>query len=797
MINTSKIVMLFVLLLSCSIPSLSQEPEIAKDKRIKMKNPVGQEFWLCFQRNFKEQNTNVESNDLDLELFITSDYDAKVKIEIDSLHFILDTLVLAETVVNIKLPSGAQVLGDEIISRQAVHVTANEPISIYCLNRRFQTTDTYLGLPNSVLGESYRAMCYIVAEGLTSQVAVVATEDNTVVDFIPSANTTKHPAKTQFSVTLKKGDVYQICAKYEPFSRCDLTGTLIKANKKIAVFSGHQCAYIPKDTIACNHLVEQMPPIKSWGKHFYLGLLDSRFRFTFRVLANEDSTKVFVESKLVKTLSAGDYYEGIAKGNLQVTTNKPVLVAQYSHGFRDGDYIGDPMMILISPTQQFLNKYRFATPIKGSWKHYINLVALTDELDNLLLDDKPIISTSFSRLGLSRYSIGCIQIPFGTHVIQGTKPFGLYSYGFGFKSGDRDDSFDSYGAMGGQAFIDYAAADDIQAPVVESQYKGKELKLIIRDDRIDDTGLKEIKLISSYNLETEIPRIDQGVPQISLNVKIIKPEASGRLVFKATDVSLNSAIYTLCYAFNAQEGGLTYSVSEGESEVCKVDPGIQIGAFGKINGNFHVADFARTGNVNAQGKFTEAFGLGGYFGFYVGRQIRPDMILSGRLSFENYAGILSAPDSSTPDGYNKHYWDTTTNTVKDIQFAKDLQLNSIFINLSFAVEYYPTENIYAIGGLSFPISLGDKIDLKTRIVTPDNKVFANNQREITDPVTSMGSLNSIRFSMFTGLGFSYPIKFKYIPFVETIYTYNVGNLINDGSWKLHQLAIHLGFKVII
>jgi hypothetical protein len=82
-------------------------------------------------------------------------------------------------------------------------------------------------------------------------------------------------------------------------------------------------------------------------------------------LASQDSTKVFEDTTLIAVLKRGEFIQRNSRKNIQITSDKPVLVAQYSQGMSNGDNVGDPMMILISPVQQYLKRYRFATPING------------------------------------------------------------------------------------------------------------------------------------------------------------------------------------------------------------------------------------------------------------------------------------------------------------------------------------------------------------------------------------------------------------------------------------------------
>ncbi|MCS6808639.1 MAG: IgGFc-binding protein, partial [Bacteroidota bacterium] len=437
----------------------------------------GTEFWVCFQKNGQETELGkrdarvAQRERLTQELFITSSENAKVRIEIDGLLFRQETRVRAGTVISVRIDTAAQLRSSEVVERLAVHITSDKPISVYGLSHRYQTTDSYMGLPIEALGTEYRIMSYYkLTEGLIAQFAVIATQDSTEVTITPKAPTLggRQP-DVPFTVQLSRGDVYQVIAsaprKNQP---SDLTGTLVQSTKPIAVFSGHSGAYIPVREKGYNHLIEQLPPVPAWGRHYYIGKLFGRTKSTIRVLAAENDTRVFANGQLIALLAAGDYYEDSdLREHTLITADKRILVAQYSHGFENSlDSIGDPMMILLTPTQQFLKKYRMATPIRGEWKHFVNIVVPRTGLSSLRIDGKPADERAFTPFGESRYSIAQISLNFGTHTFECNEPFGLYSYGFGYGY----DSYDAYGNMVGQSFLALRAIPDTLPPTVEIMY---------------------------------------------------------------------------------------------------------------------------------------------------------------------------------------------------------------------------------------------------------------------------------------------------------------------------------------
>lgn len=782
-----RILRYITILFAISTISYSQDTENLSNTLFK--NPSGTDFWLCFMKNYKEQGSDKFSKALHLELFITSNENANVVVSVQSIGFKKEFPVPAGTVQSLIVDPKAIVKSSEIIERDhAVHITSDEPITVYALNRRQKTTDTYLGLPTKVLGKVYRVMCYSVSEDLTPQFAIVATEDNTIVKFNPTVETQagKKPGK-EVTVRLHQGDVYQVKSKLIHLSKkkCDLTGTKIIADKKIAVFSGHQCAYVPERVEACNHLVEQMPPVPSWGKHFYLGMLKPRSNYTYRIMANEDSTKIFLDARFTKYLNAGDFYESIGKKPIQVTADRPVLVSQYSQGFRNGDSIGDPMMILVSPTQQFLRKYSFATPVKGDWEHYVNVIVPKIAINTMKLNGRKVDSTMFEPLGISRYAIAYIRIGYGAYVIEGGQPFGMYSYGFGFNK----DVYDAYGTIGGQSFLEYVPKQDTIAPLVELADKGNGKVLIFRDDNVDDTGLRDI-YIETDQFEHELGVVNEGSPQYELPISPVELYSPSSAKIIVEDMSKNAAHYSLCYGYNHKTSVYEYILQEGIDDECEFDEGYIIGAYLQTSLISHSADFSTVGGWGAPGRFSDATGSGGYFGLSFGKKILNNFVLSARLTIEDFGGTLIAPDSMA-----KHIRDRATGQLVLFQESRDLTLKGLNLDFAFAGEYSIKRYIYLLGGINFTFRLSKSVDIYKRIITPDNYIYENDQTTILDDEApqKIETLNTIMLGVFGGIGLKYNIL-GFDVFLEADYNYYISDMVSDSDWSLDQIAFRLGVK---
>ncbi len=761
----------------------------AQSKSVVAKNSEGTEFWLCFMKNYRSVAPTDPQNRPDflkLQLFLTSSFDATVRIEIEEIGYENVVEIRANTVVNCIIPPSAILRKNEVAERLAVHITADTTISVYGLNSRYQTTDTFLGLPVSVLGTEYRTVGYtkVTAEYLSS-FSIVATEDETDITITPSVSTsTDRPAKQPFSVRLRKGDVYTVSARYESIGACDLTGSHIVANKRIAVFSGHNCAYVPPKVDACNHLVEQLPPISAWGMHYYLGMLKERSKYTYRVIASQDGTKVFEDSRLVAVLRSGEFFENLnVNRHVQITADHPILLAQFAQGFNNGDSVGDPMMIIVSPTQQFLNVYRFATPINGDWHHYINVIAPSQTISSIRLNGRRIDSSMFEVLGESRYSIAQIPIPFGTHVIKSDYPFGLYSYGFGYKS----DAYDAYGNMAGQSFLEVTNLLDTLPPLSDGRDILDGYSVTFNDDRVSDKGLQSVQVESSVYLEASVPKIDAGAPRATVKIRPSKSSQNGRIVLKATDVAGNVTSITVCYVFDSRSERYRFLFSADKFAECASEEGWMVGAYPTIAHNFHSASFSSSGNVSVNGGFTGGQGLGYGFGILGGRRLSQDLIINARLSVTNKLGPLSAPD-------------TLMQTVVDPSSGKELiyqegttlEITAPYLNVGGTVQWFPLRYLYLTGGFQFSFALSDAAEIQRGILRPSNWVFENGARTIPIGPQSLKSLSDVGFDLLGGIGISYPVSFRASVFMETLYIRRLNKVVDDATWNIEALALNIG-----
>src|SRR5690554_476349 len=246
---------MFIVFSMCTF-FFAPQPWAAMDSR-------GTEFMFAFPPN--------HSNTGNLSLFLSSEQDAAGTVEIAGLNFVLPFQISANEVMRIPLPSTAQHTAANSIRSLGVRVIANQEVTVYGLNQYQYTTDAFLALPVDVLGLEYLNISYQGVGGNPSQMLVVGAYDNTELTIIPTAAAAGRAANTPFNITLNAGESYLLEA-----SGGDLTGSSVTANAPIAVMGASKCVNIPVGYGACDHIVEMLPPVATWGQSFITIPLASR-----------------------------------------------------------------------------------------------------------------------------------------------------------------------------------------------------------------------------------------------------------------------------------------------------------------------------------------------------------------------------------------------------------------------------------------------------------------------------------------------------------------------------------------
>ncbi|MEM7435365.1 MAG: hypothetical protein AAF436_09465 [Myxococcota bacterium] len=400
----------------------------------------GTDFVIVFGSNYLPPQTS---------LFLSGPQSTVGLVTIPSIGFSESFAVTPGNVTMVTLPAGTEINAtDGIEEEAAVRVSSIQPITVYGFNRVLRGTDAFAALPTVALGERYRVVTWPGGVNGPSQLTIAAipefegdTTTTTTVTITPSAAAGSRPAGVPFDVVLNPFDAYQLQ------SAGDLTGSLVQADRPIAVHGGNRCANIPTQATGfCDHVVEQILPVSTWGTEVVTVPLATRTQGdTFRILADQNGTQVQLEGASPESISlnAGEFAERNLIGSYRISANAPILVTQFSNGSQFDNSTSDPFMMLIPSASQFIKSYTFATPASGFPTNFANVVALTaDVTANVVrLDGTPLSPSVFTALPGTSFSAAQVPISVGTHTLSAPNPLGLYVYGY--------DAFDSYGYPGG------------------------------------------------------------------------------------------------------------------------------------------------------------------------------------------------------------------------------------------------------------------------------------------------------------------------------------------------------------
>ena len=415
-----------------------------------------------FYATFTQSAAGVDS----LDLFISSTEAATGTIEFLATGTTQTFTTTPNQVLRIQAPLSSQLTTNMEVEKKAIHVRSDKAISLYGMSNRTASTDAFLAFPTATLGNSYRVASYIPANPLDSSAAVVATQDGTTVTITPTAAVLANPANTPISVTLNRGETYQI------LSKSDLTGSTVTSNLPIVVVSGATCVNIPVGWPACDMLMEQMIPTSSWGTRFFMAPLASRSGGTrYRILADQAGTAVTINGSVVATLGAGEFHELNDTQALSVQTSKPALVVQYANSsdFDPFSRKGDPFMMLVPPSDLFLNDYTLATadanPVSPRFtENYVGIVSPVDPATqqpvDVSIDGVLIPKADFMRSPQGDFFYANQLVTPGSYRISAPVGVGVTIYGF--------TDYDSYGYVGGLGLAKIANIKELKLSPAEN-----------------------------------------------------------------------------------------------------------------------------------------------------------------------------------------------------------------------------------------------------------------------------------------------------------------------------------------
>jgi len=347
--------------------------------------------------------------------------------------------VAAGSQVAVTLDPATVLVSNELIETKGIHVTSVAPVSVHVISESATSAEGYLAIPTAALGINYYVMSYASARYAGSEFAVVGTQNATTVTITPTAAGATKPAGAAFTFILNSGETYQLANP----AGADMTGTVVSADKPVAVFGGHRCAEVPSNVGYCDYLVEQIPDVSLWGTTHHTLPFSGRTNYTVRVMASQNGTTfTTMPAGLVGTLNAGQFADVSMTGVGEFVSSSPVLVAQFIRSYADDTAgKGDPSMVLVTPTAVTADEMGVTDStfgvhgLAGTGGALMNVVTQTSQLANLMLDNVMVQPSLFAPLSAtSIYSAGTIAVAPGAHKLSGSVPYSALVYDFGIAS---------------------------------------------------------------------------------------------------------------------------------------------------------------------------------------------------------------------------------------------------------------------------------------------------------------------------------------------------------------------------
>jgi len=343
---------------------------------------------------------------------------------------------------------------------RAYRITSTLPITAYQFNPLDNTVQVYsndasLLFPTTTLGTQYTAVSgdavWLGAGAMDPTpasagafVSVVATEDDTRVELLPTASLVEPPA---FPVVLDRGEVLTVVssAADEPGN---LSGTRVFANHPIAAFSGNVATAVPSDGGSCcaDHVEHQLAPLTAWGNAYAVAPPPSPTSDEPRddpaeyrlVGAFDDTALLYCPSRPPGAPASIDAAEVVT-----FTTDRPFTVrsAEREHTFALAQFLlsyeaigpdraGDPSMLLVPPSAQFQARHLFVIP-RGYAIHVVTV--LRSGTAEVRLDGEALDADAWNPLGVlggKLYTYAHVPVEEGAHVVESREAIGLSVFGY-------------------------------------------------------------------------------------------------------------------------------------------------------------------------------------------------------------------------------------------------------------------------------------------------------------------------------------------------------------------------------
>ncbi len=345
------------------------------------------------------------------------------------------------------------------IEPKAYRLTSDRPVAAYQFNPLDNvgvfTNDASLLLPSHTFDRNYYALIHPgiyqdaagFVKGFKGYVTVVASATGTTnikvtatAAVLAGKDVPAIPAGGTATFALKQYDTLNLEAAKDG----DLTGSVISGDRAFGMYVGHEAQVLAEsqNNVCCaDHMEESLFPASTWGKAYAVAkastssLRSGSVKDLVRVMAQESGTTVTFNPATgsCPMLDPGKFCDVWIGGDVEVSANKPILVAHYLASItRDGATntnngpSGDPDISFAVPTEQYRTEYTVLVPDKYL-ENYASIVV--PAMGTAVLDGTDVSGMAAS---FGSGALRALRIPLspGQHNLTCSKGCGIEVYGW-------------------------------------------------------------------------------------------------------------------------------------------------------------------------------------------------------------------------------------------------------------------------------------------------------------------------------------------------------------------------------
>ncbi|KAL8220199.1 UNVERIFIED_CONTAM: hypothetical protein K2H54_040445 [Gekko kuhli] len=394
--------------------------------------PVGREFITTFMQNYLMNDPKAQ-----FQLFISGYASStRVTVSVYKSQFKSNFVLTQGQTQVVNIPAYAEMSGTAKFCN-TILVQADRDVSVLALSSKTNSADTNVVYPVNSLGTDY----YILTpagdgDRFYKEFSIIAWRDPIQVEISLKGSVRFqeriYKAGAKLSVSLLPYEAVQFQ------SRQDLSGTRIRSPQPVAVLSGHSCAH--KNT-KCNYVVEQLLPVASWGRAFFIPPLSFQMNYDIAYIVASQTTLITYFSGGVhknQLLAAGTVFqlEVIQTGPVYISASAGIQVFFFCTGGSHNGIAFDPFFLSIPDISSYCTSYSLMS--QTGFENYVLIIAKKMAAGGIAMDGRQLGGVSWKQIPESEYVWSEYSLGNGaSQYVMGhpDTPFGLLSFGIANRNG--------------------------------------------------------------------------------------------------------------------------------------------------------------------------------------------------------------------------------------------------------------------------------------------------------------------------------------------------------------------------